>query len=52
MTKEEALEVRKGDSIKIHQLQTIVDGLDKNGDDWFFRTEYGDFNIEICERVI
>jgi hypothetical protein len=40
-----------GDKIKIHKLITIIDGFDILNKEIMVSTEYGDFNIDIIEKV-
>ena len=51
MTNEEAKQIKVGDSIRIGELITTVEEIKNQFGDTFFSTEYGDFNVSVCEKT-
>lgn len=50
MTEQEVASVQIGDKLMVNQLEIIVTGKVFQYGDWFIDTEYGQFNISVCEK--
>jgi hypothetical protein len=50
MTNEDFATVQIGDHLKVHELEIVVTGKVFQHGDWFVDTEYGQFNICVCEK--
>jgi lipid A disaccharide synthetase len=51
MTNDEAKALKAGDNIRIYQLDISVNDVIEQYGDVFIRTDYGDFNASVCEKV-
>ena len=43
--------LKKGDPIKVHTLETVVEDIVTIGEFTMVSTRYGDFNIDIVEKI-